>query len=146
ALLYGADFNLWAIFCRRQTTIAVRWPLQVPRLGRRVEPVVVAAVREAHGHVRELLVADVVERRDVDRDEVAADLLDVAGAERPHAAVLAEQVMTALRRELVVGERVLTREQPEVGGLDDGVPRARPAADRAVALARARREIEVDLE
>src|SRR5262245_39666089 len=51
-----------------------------------------------------------------------------------HAARRAEQMLRAAGPKAVVGQRVLTLEQPEIPVRHDQVPKARPAADRAVAL------------
>ena len=53
---------------------------EVPRFGRRLPPIVIAAVDVAHGHFRKLLWIDVVEGREVDGVISAADFLDVAVA------------------------------------------------------------------
>src|SRR5258705_11028101 len=87
--------------------------LKVSRLGRRIPPVVVAPVEKSDRCTGELRWIDVVERGEIDRDVVAADLLDVPAPERAHAAMAAEQVMTVPRRELVVAELAIAREQPE---------------------------------
>jgi hypothetical protein len=109
----------------------------------------VEAIRQwqgTHRHLGQHLVGHVVERGDLDRDVVAADLLDVAALERAHAAAAAEQVVSLARPELVIAHHVLAAEEPEVFRLDQRVPVAGLGADRAVALARARLEIDVRLE
>jgi len=55
----------------------------MPRLGRRVHPVIVAAAEEPHRQRRELGIRHVVEARDVDRDVGAADLRHMTAAKRP---------------------------------------------------------------
>src|SRR5262245_30365280 len=111
------------------------------RFGRLGPPGIVAPVRESDRRADELGRRHVVQRAELDRDEGATDLLDIAATERAHAAVLAEQVMPAFRGELIVAQRLLAGEKPESIGLDEGAPIACFRADRAIALAGARREI-----
>src|SRR2546427_4425505 len=120
-----------------------RHRLQVARLRRRVPPGIVSPVEVLERRVDHLGRLDVVERGHVDGDVLAADLLDVAFAEGPHAAMLAEQMVRALRAELVVREIALAREQAEVFGLDDHAPIAHLRAIAAIAAAGAGAEIDI---
>src|SRR5947209_7777671 len=97
-------------------------PSEMPRFGRLVPPRIIASVRVSDRRGDELGRRRIVQRADLDGDEGAADLLDIAAAERAHAAVLAEQVVPALGGELVIAQRVLAGEQPERVGLDEGAP------------------------
>src|SRR5690349_13297195 len=118
----------------------------MPRLGRRLPPLVVAPIRMTHRGLDEFLQVDVIETRKLDRHVVAADLLHVAALEGAHAASLAEEMLALLAAEAIFAERTLARQQPERVGLDDGIPVAGLRADRAVALVRALREVDVRLE
>src|SRR5262249_8981183 len=75
---------------------------EVARLGRRMHPIIVAAVRVTDWQRRELRIRQVVEAGDGDRDELAADLRNISPHERSHAALLAKQVMALPGGELVV--------------------------------------------
>src|SRR5690606_13384859 len=77
---------------RRQVQRRPDRPLQMAGLGGRLRPAVVQAVEVGDRRIQQLGRAEVVEAGQVDRDEGAADLLDVAAAERADAAVTAEQV------------------------------------------------------
>src|SRR5882672_8102654 len=117
----------------------------MPRLGRRIPPVVVTAIHVFDRRLGELRRVEIVETGEVHRIIGAADLLDVAVTERRDAAGLAEPVMAALGAELIVGQRAFAREQAKRLRLDDGAPVAPLGADRAVALARAGAQVEVGL-
>src|SRR5262245_46234711 len=117
----------------------------MPDLGGRILPVVVAAVGVAHGGIGEGGGIHIVEAGDVHGVEVATQDVEVAAAESVHAAMAAEQVVHAVAAELVVGERVLAGQQAESLGLGDHAPIAGLGADRAVALAGARAEVDVGL-
>src|SRR4051812_21321707 len=67
--------------------------LQMPRLSRRVEPVVVPAVHVLHGGKNQLAGRQIVQRRKRDGDVVAADLFDVTVGVDAYAAPLAKYVM-----------------------------------------------------
>src|SRR5262245_6042673 len=113
------------------------------RLAGRALPVVIAAVEILHGRVRKLGCVDFVETGDVDRVEVAADRLHVTAAERPYAAMLAEQVVCAATAELVIGKVLLARKHSHVRRLGERRPEPSLGTDRAVALAGADRKIEI---
>ena len=68
-------------------------------LGGGLPPRIVPAAGVSHWRCNELVGGHIVDA-ELDRYKVAADLLDVAAAEWAHAAMLAEQVMAALGREL----------------------------------------------
>ena len=118
----------------------------MPRLGRRVEPVVVAPVHIPHRGCGELGRVEIVEHGEIDGHIGAADLRNVAMAESGDAAVAAEAVMRLARAELVVGERPLPFDEPKGLGLDHRAPVAALPADGAVALARAGGEVDIGLE
>src|SRR5262245_14570087 len=113
------------------------------RFGRLVPPGIVASVRIFDRRADEFGRRHVVQRVELDRYEGATDLFDIAATERAHATVLAEQVVPAFRGELIVAQCLLAGEKPESVGLDEDAPTACLRADRAIALARARREINV---
>src|SRR5258708_34279383 len=117
----------------------------MPRLRRRVPPIVLAAIHVFDRRLGELRRIEIVETGEVHRIIGAADLLDIAVTERRDAAGLAEPVMAALAAELIVGQLALAREQAKRLRLDDGAPVAPLGTDRAVALARAGAEVEVGL-
>ncbi len=100
----------------------------------------------AHRQRRHLGGGEVVEACDRDRIIGATDLLDIAMAEGGDAARLAEDMMRAVRSELIVGERRGIGQQAEGVGLDLRAPVPFLGADRAIALARPRFEIEVGFE
>src|SRR6185436_1901708 len=101
------------------------------------------AVGIVDGDRSKLLRRDAVETRNLDRDEGAADLFDIAVAIRIHAAGFAEAVMAAHRAELVVRGFGWVREQPEIRRLDDGAPGPDLRTVGTVAAARACLEINV---
>src|SRR5579883_2492712 len=113
--------------------------------GGRVPPRVVAAVAVADGGCDELFGRGIVERSQVDRHVVAAELFQVAAPERTHTAMTAEKVVMAVRAELVVAEIALPAEQAKVGGLDGDAPATRLCADRTIAAARAGRQVQIGL-
>src|SRR5258707_3661480 len=117
----------------------------MPRLGRRIPPVVVTAIHVLDWRLREFRRVEIVETGEVHRIIGAADLLDVAMTERRDAAGLAEPVMAVVGTELIVGQLAFAREQSKRLRLDDGAPVAPLGADRAVALARAGVQVEVGL-
>src|SRR5712671_939305 len=119
---------------------------QVLRFGRWIPPIVVSAVHVTHGQLRELLGIDIVETGDIDRIVGAADLLDVAVAERGDAARLAEPMVAALAAELIVRDVGLAGQQPKILRLDDRAPVSPLGADRAVALAGSGAEVDIGLE
>jgi hypothetical protein len=77
---------------------------------------------------------------------VTTDLLDISPAEGANATMLTEQMMAALRRELIVAERLLSREETKRIGLDDHRPVPTFSADRAVALSGAGAQINIGFE
>src|SRR5581483_5726632 len=110
---------------------------KMPGLRRLVPPVIVAAVEIFHGRGDQFGRRCIVERRQLDGDEIAADFRDVAVPERTHAAVPAEPVMAATAAELIIAQVVRALQQAERVGLDGDAPIARLGADRAIALPRA---------
>src|SRR5262245_48450668 len=124
-----------------------QWPRsEVPRLGGRRLPVVVAPIGVAHGGACELPNVHIVEASNINGVKVAAEDIEVAAAEGVHAAVTAEQVVHAVGAELVVRERCLIRQQAERLGLEHDAPVAGLGANRAIALAGARAEVDLRLE
>src|SRR5260370_37833472 len=109
----------------------------MPRLGRRVPPVVVTAVHVFDRRLGKLRRIEIVETGEVDRIIGAADLLDVAMPECRDAAGLAKLVMGALGAELIIGQLALACEQAKRLRFDRGAPVAPLGTDRAVALASA---------
>src|SRR4030095_8689010 len=87
-----------------------------------------------------------IEAGKLDRDIVATDFLDVPGLEGTHTAVLAEQVCALATAEAVITERLLAGQQAKLMRLDHRAPVARLGANRAIALARALREVDVGFE
>src|SRR5688572_14967375 len=115
---------------------------QVARFGGRSCEVVVAPV-DVHDRKRgEVCIRHVVESSHHHRDERLA-ALTLAASEGFDAAVLAEQMVDVMAAELVVAERVLTLEQPELFATDADEPGSSLAAHRAVAPDRALAEINV---
>src|ERR1700733_12094573 len=117
----------------------------MPRLLRRTPPVIVFAVAVAHRRRDELFRRHVIERCQLNRDEVAADFRDVAARERTHAAMFAEQVMHAAAAELIVTDIMQAGSEPKGLGLDHDAPLAGLAAHRAIAFAGAFFEIDIGL-
>lgn len=116
---------------------------EVAVLCRRIPPCVVSAVRVAHWGLDKGGGIEVVEGGEIDGDEIAAELLHVAPHEGADAAVPAEGVVNqGAGPNSIVGERILSSQEPEGLGADDGAPMAGLPADRAVALSRTGREIE----
>src|SRR5688572_5268763 len=112
------------------------------RFGGRGREVIVAPI-DVHDRKRgEVCIRYVVESHQHHRDE-RFTALTLAASEGFDAAVLAEQMMDVMRTELVVAERVLALEQPEIFATDADQPGARLAAHRAVAPDRALAEIHV---
>lgn len=110
------------------------------------EPVVVAPIEELHGQRHQLFVADAVENRDHDADEVAAQFGQVAFAVEAHAAVLAEEMaIDALGGEAIVAQLRRIAEQLEGFGLDEHDPVAHFDAEGAVAFAGSGFQIDVGL-
>src|SRR4029450_5613022 len=107
---------------------------EVPRLGRRRFPVVVASVDIGHGRTGELDGIDLVEGGQADGVESGSRVLDVGLPEGAYAAGLAEAVMDAPGAELVVAQVGCAREQAHVGRPPRHQPRSLLRADRAVAL------------
>src|SRR5689334_9422517 len=116
------------------------------RLGGFVEPVVVAAVHVADWSAGELGWIEIVEAGEVDGDVVAADLGDVAPAERRDLAHGAEPALDEALAPEAVAKLLGAGQQAERRGERAGAPPARLPAVGAVALAGARRQIEVGLE
>src|SRR5262245_8762484 len=109
-------------------------------------PAIVAAVGVADRSGGAFFVGCVVQSGDLNGDEVAAENVEMASCERPHTARATEVIVHSAAAELVIGERLLALEQMEGGGLQDHIPRPHLLADRAIALARPRREIDLGLE
>lgn len=121
-------------------------PSQMPRLLRLLPPIVVAPVEIGDRPLDDLVDARVIEAHHVDRVVEPARLRDVGPMVGVHAAMPAEQVMHAVRVELVVGELALARDETERLGPDARAPEALLRADRAIALAGAGGEVDVRLE
>src|SRR3546814_13784458 len=85
----------------------------------------------------------IVQASDRHRNIGAADLLDIAMAERRHAARLAEDMMCAVRSELIVGQRGGVAEQAKRHGLRLPVPTSLFRAERTIELAPSRRKVHV---
>src|SRR5438445_7647572 len=118
----------------------------MPRFGGCVPPVVVASVAVVHRRIDQLGGVDIVQTCQAHRHVGAADLLDVSAPEWAYAAVAAEQMMRAIRTEAVIAECILTCEQAERIGFGDRRPVAGLGADRAIAFARALRQVDIGLE
>src|SRR5262245_24371673 len=118
----------------------------MPRLGRLVPPVVGPAVHVPDRRGDELRRIKVVEAGKIDRDELAADLLDVSPAERDDAALLAERPGYHLARRESVAKLLLAREQAKRLGLDADAPPTQLPTVGAVALAGAGGEVDVRFE
>src|SRR5712691_11486263 len=117
----------------------------MPGLGRWRLEVVVQHVEVADWRVDQLLRVDAVEAVYPHCVEPVA-LAFVAVRERPHAALRAEHVVDGLPRELVFAKVLLPGKQAERVRRNERHPRPRLEADRAVALAGARGEIDVRFE
>lgn len=77
---------------------------------------------------------------------MTTDFLDVAATEGAYAAVLAEEMVRAIRAELVITKISFSIEQAEGFRLDGDRPIPALSADRAVAFARAGAQIDVCFE
>src|SRR5215471_10496747 len=93
-------------------------------------PVVVPAVPVDELHVGEI---DVVERIQVQRHVVSAELFEVPAAEARDAAALAEVALRRLAAPFVGGEVTLSGQQLEGIGADDRPDHCGLRADRAIA-------------
>lgn len=111
-----------------------------------VPPAIVSAVRVPDWRSEEFFWRCVVERSELDRDVVTADLLYVAATERTHAAVAAEKMVPAPGAELVVAEGLFARKKAEGFRFDDDRPVPALGADRAVALAGAGAQVDIGFE
>src|SRR5690606_30633544 len=100
----------------------IRAPSEMPGLGRHLPPRIVAAVGVADRRFDQLLRRNVVERVHRHRDEVAADLLDIALGEGTDAAMAAEHVVGGVGPEFVGAERILAGEEAERIGLQRHAP------------------------
>src|SRR5262245_50014734 len=94
----------------------------MPRLFRRVPPVVVAAVGVLDRRLGELLVRRIVERADLECDEVAAQSLDAAGSMSAHTAGRAKVERHRLAAPLVGAGRVAALQPAEGGWLHRDAP------------------------
>jgi hypothetical protein len=104
----------------------------------------VQAVHIAHRRRGELGGIEIVETGEVDRDEVAADLLDVTPAERRHRAI-AMRPRDELGDWKAVAGHLLARQQAERVRFHRDAPPAQLPAIGAVALAGALGEVDVGL-
>src|SRR5258708_13659272 len=111
-----------------------------------MHPVIAAPVGIIHWQVRQFGVRDVVQAGNIDRDEVASDFRNVSATEWLQAASTAEKMVALQGAELIVREKLRARQQAERRRFDEHAPVARLPANRAVALAGARREIGLPLE
>src|SRR3546814_7358713 len=67
-------------------------------------------------------------------------------ADRRHAARIAKDMVRAVRPELIIGQRRRIAQQPKRLGLHLRVPAPLLGADRAIALTRPRRQVDVGFE
>ena len=118
-------------------------PLKVPCFLRLVPPIVVPAIRIFDGRSQQLRRADIIQCGQEYRNVIPSDLLDKAPPERAHATVFAEQMVCAQCAELIVAEIPVSGQQAEIGRLDDDAPIAGLRANGAIALARARAQIDI---
>src|SRR5262245_25508830 len=102
----------------------------MPRLGRRRLKVVVQAVDVDHGERRALRIRNAVETAHHDGDHRLA-VRPRRASERFDPALLAEQVMDALRTELIVAECVGAALEPEIVTADADEPGPGLTANRA---------------
>ena len=109
-------------------------------------PVVVPPVFVADWRFCQLLARSVVQACDVDCVKVATEHIQVASPERLDTATAAEEVVYGVAAELIVRQSVLSLQQPERIGFDDGFPVPRLGADRAVALARTLGQVDLTFE
>lgn len=70
----------------------------------------------------------------------------MAFPKRLDTAVAAEEVMDSVATELVVRQSVLTLQQPERVGFNNGLPEPRLGTDRAIALARTLGQVDFTFE
>ena len=121
--------------------------LEMARLGRHIEPIVVPPVHVPDGSVYQLGGGEIIQRREGYGDVVAADLLDVTVRVDPYAALLAEHmVIVATFAKSVLTCVLFAGQQPEFFGFDADAPVARLPTIAAVALARPRGKIEIGFE
>src|SRR3569832_666449 len=107
--------------------------LQIARDLRLVYPAIVAAVAHAHRDSGELLVAHVIEACHVEREELAAQLRNVAAPVQPDTARLAIVQVDRLAAPAIDEGVILAVHRMHAVQLHIGAPPARLAADRAVA-------------
>src|SRR5262245_51275121 len=104
------------------------------RKGRRVAPIVVAAIRITHLCGSKLLRLDVIKGGDEHSDKVAAHVVGAAELVRSDATRFAEVFPRCLRM-LVIPDRVVSPAQHAEGvGLNEHLPGARLGAEGAIAL------------
>ena len=118
---------------------------KMPGFRRWREPIVVAPVHEANWCAGKLAVIGVVQARNIDRAEIAAEHVEVSVTKRMHAAMLAEAMVPDIGAELVVRQSILARDQPKRLGLDDDAPIPDLGAEGAVAPAGAGAQIDIGL-
>src|SRR5262245_48616757 len=117
---------------------------KVARLGRRMPPIIVAAVHVAHRRGDEFLWIEIVEAREIDRHEIATDFRNVTPAEWRDRALAMRALDRLVGRERVAGQ-LLAREQAERVRFDGDAPPAQLPAIGAVTLAGAFGEVDVGL-
>jgi len=106
----------------------------------------VPTVFVSDGRLGKLLLHRVVQASDVDGVELAAKLFYVSAAESFHAAAATEEVVYGAGARLLIHQNVLSLQQPERFGFDEGFPEPRLGADRAVTLAGALGQVELAFE
>jgi len=117
--------------------------LQMASLGGDFTPVVMPAIGISNWRSEQLRQVEIIQRGHLDRDVISAYFLNMAATERAYAAVLAEQVMATSGTELVVAQFTLAGQQSERTGFDDDTPVAGFGADRAVAFAGAKAQVDI---
>lgn len=92
---------------------------QMARFGRFRPPIIVTAIGVLHRCAGEFRVRGIVQRSELDRHIVSADLLEVPAAEAADAAMAAKEVMDTSGAELIVAQRPLPGKQAKGPRLDD---------------------------
>src|SRR3970040_345764 len=119
--------------------------LQVREERRGLPPPVVQPIDVGDGNLRQLFLRDAFQAAHVDTVHLADRRL-VADAEGAHATTPAEEVLILAGIEKVLGELLLTRNQPKALRPGDRDPEAVSPANGAVAPVGALRAVEIRLE
>jgi hypothetical protein len=118
----------------------------MPNLSGLAPPVIISSVCKIDFGGNELLRCGIVQGRDLHRDKITTQFLQVSTTERADAAVTTEQEVNGLATVLVIAERIFPREQAKGVGLHHGAPASILGTHGTVALACAGAQVDVRLE